>query len=166
MARTFVDFEEQLTGKVTNDVLQEIRNVVMGANGLQSHRLYLDGGKSFSEFWEMGNGLIRAAKGVAVRIRPPVPNQASLAPADVSGPTALSELEFHVLVAVGQRDRVTAREVASTVQLSEQKAKFYLDELSRKHRLVDWFGNMNPGGEDHYALTHEGRRVLVDRKVF
>jgi hypothetical protein len=84
----------------------------------------------------------------------------------VSGPTALSELEFRVLAAVGERDRVTAREVASSIQSSEQKAKFYLDELSRKYRLVDWFGTMNPGGQDHYALTHEGRRVLVDRKVF
>jgi hypothetical protein len=72
MSQTFADFERQLAGKVTNDVLQDIRSVVTGANGLQKHHLYLDGGKSFSDFWEMGDGLIRAAKEVAARVRPSV----------------------------------------------------------------------------------------------
>jgi len=81
-------------------------------------------------------------------------------------PTPLSDLELRILVIVGLRDRVTVCEVASDVQVSEQKAKYYLDELAQRHGLVNWFGNMNCGGKDHYSLTHEGRRLLVERNVF
>lgn len=73
MARAFIDFEAQLRGKVTSDVLQEIRNIATGAIGLQKHQLYLDGGKSFREFWQMGDSLILGAKNVAAKVRPPVP---------------------------------------------------------------------------------------------
>lgn len=103
----------------------------------------------------------------AINIVGPVVHNAGTADAGNAAETApLSDLEFRVLVAVGQRRRVTASEVASAVQVSEQKAKYYLDELDRKHKLVNWFGNMNRGGKDHYSLTHAGRRVLVDRNVF
>ena len=78
----------------------------------------------------------------------------------------LSELEFNILVMVGKRKRVTAREVALAVLVPEEKAKFHLDELDRKHGLVDWYGNMNPGESDHYMLTHAGRGLLVERQVF
>jgi hypothetical protein len=75
----------------------------------------------------------------------------------------LSELELSILVVVGQRRRVTAGEVAAAVQVSEQVAKYYLDELTRNHQYVDWYGNMNPGESDHYMLTHAGRGLLVER---
>jgi hypothetical protein len=78
----------------------------------------------------------------------------------------LSELEFNILVVVGKGKRVTARDVALAVLVSEEKAKFHLDELDRKHGLVDWYGNMNRGESDHYMLTHAGRGLLVERQVF
>lgn len=103
----------------------------------------------------------------AIRIvGPVVHNETSSAASKVAETVALSDLEFSILVVVGQRDRVTAREVASAAQVSEQKATFYLDELAHKHRLVDWFGNMNRGADDHYSLTHAGRGVLVERDIF
>jgi hypothetical protein len=75
-------------------------------------------------------------------------------------------LEFNILAAVGRGKRVTVRQVASAVNVSEEKARFYLDELDRRHGLVDWYGNLNPGQPDHYMLRHAGRRELVQRGVF
>jgi hypothetical protein len=88
------------------------------------------------------------------------------APEKSIDPSSLPDLEFKILVVVGKQRRVTAREVALAVHVTEEKAKFYLDELVRKHELIDWYGNMNPRGADHYMLRHEGRRLLVERKVF
>jgi predicted nucleotide-binding protein len=82
---------------------------------------------------------------------------------------ALSEMEYNVLVEVGKqqqaRQHVTARDVASALNMTEEQSKYYLDELSRKHRLLDWFGNMDRSKPDRYMLTHEGRRLLVERGV-
>jgi len=80
--------------------------------------------------------------------------------------SSLSKLEFDILIAVANHKRATVRQVASAVHATEQKAKFFLDELAHKHRLLDWFGNMDRSISDHYTLTHEGRRLLVDRGVF
>jgi hypothetical protein len=99
-------------------------------------------------------------------VGPVVHNETGSAASKIAERVTLSDLEFSTLVAVGKRDRVTVREVAAVVQVSEQKAKYFLDELARKHRLVDWIGNMNRGAEDHYSLTHAGRRVLVERDIF
>ncbi len=78
----------------------------------------------------------------------------------------LSELEFAILVVVGKLQRATVREVASAVQVNDEKAKFYLDKLDREHRLVDWFGNMDTSISEYYRLTHDGRGLLVERGVF
>jgi hypothetical protein len=81
----------------------------------------------------------------------------------------LSEMEHNVLVEVGKqeqaRQQVTAHCVASVLNITEEQSKYYLDELSRKHRLLDWFGNMDPSIPGRYTLTHEGRRLLVEREV-
>jgi len=78
----------------------------------------------------------------------------------------ISELEFSILVAVGKRQRASVSDVASAVNVNEEKAKFYLDELSRKHELIEWVGNMNPSIPVYYKLNHEGRKLLVERGVF
>ena len=80
--------------------------------------------------------------------------------------SSLSELEFDILVAVGKQGRPTVREVASTVHVTEEKARFLLDELAQKHRLVAWFGNMDHRIPAYYRLTHLGRGILVERGVF
>ncbi len=81
----------------------------------------------------------------------------------------LSEMEYNVLAQVGKRQLVqqqaTARDVASALNITEEKSKYYLDELSQKHKLLDWFGNMDRSIPDRYTLTHEGRRLLVERGV-
>jgi hypothetical protein len=88
-------------------------------------------------------------------------------PSDVdSEHTLLSELEYGVLIEVGKKQlagkHATAHEVASSLKITEEKATFFLDELSRKHRLLDWFGNMDSSIPSRYELTHEGRRLLVE----
>jgi len=80
--------------------------------------------------------------------------------------SVISELSFSVLIVVGKQERATVSDVASAVDVSEEKAKFYLDDLSRRHRLIDWIGNMNPSIPGCYMLNHDGRRLLVDRGVF
>src|SRR5262249_52288865 len=80
--------------------------------------------------------------------------------------SALTELQFKILEAVGRQESATTLKVAAAVNITEEKARFHLDELARKHDLVNWFGSMDRDTPDRYTLTHEGRRLLVDRGVF
>ena len=75
-------------------------------------------------------------------------------------------MEFSILIAVSKLQRASVSDVASSIDVSEEKAKFYLDELAQKHELIDWFGNIAPSIPDHYILNHDGRRLLVERGVF
>jgi hypothetical protein len=82
----------------------------------------------------------------------------------IDGREDLSELEFAVLVAVGKQCEI-ADDVAKRLRLSVEKARYYLDELDRKHRLIDCIRKSDPFPNE-YRLTHEGRRLLVKRGVF
>lgn len=95
-----------------------------------------------------------------------VPAESEAISEDNSSGSPLSELEFDILVVVGKLRSTTVPAVASAVHVTEEKAEFYLEELSRKHKLLRWFGNMDPDIPDRYMLTHRGRGLLVERGVF
>jgi hypothetical protein len=52
--------------------------------------------------------------------------------------------------------------VASALNVSEEKAKYHLHEMSKRH-LISWVGNMDASIPSQYMLEHEGRRVLVEK---
>ena len=56
----------------------------------------------------------------------------------------------------------TVAKITRVLGLSDMEAKYNLDELSRKHKLLDWIGNMNPDIPDCYILTHEGRGFVLN----
>jgi hypothetical protein len=76
-----------------------------------------------------------------------------------------SEIELEVLRIVGTVKDANAHDVAVGLGIGIERAKFYLDELSQTFRLVDRFGNMDRRILDRYLLTHDGRRLLVERGV-
>jgi hypothetical protein len=76
---------------------------------------------------------------------------------------ALSAMEFDVLKLVGQKKRATVLDAVAGLSITVQRAQFYLDELVRSYRLLDWIANMDNRIPVCYTLTHEGRRVLVQR---
>jgi hypothetical protein len=84
-------------------------------------------------------------------------------PESISESAAISDFEFRILLAVAKLERATVDQVASAMQVGREKAKFYLDELSRKHELLDWYASMDRSRPDSYMLTHKGRGLLVER---
>jgi hypothetical protein len=132
--------------KRQDEVLSEVKTLVLQQISQVQQQVITSGSIS---------GVFQATRGLASGL-PTAKNTDSL---------LLSQLELNILEVVGRRERVTAREVAAAVHVSEQKAKFYLDELDRRHGLIDWYGNMNPGEKDHYMLRHAGRKLLVERDM-
>lgn len=75
----------------------------------------------------------------------------------------LADVQIRILKAAADMNRgeATVAKIARVIGLSDMEAKYNLDELSRKHKLLDWIGNMNPNIPDCYVLTHEGRGFVL-----
>lgn len=76
----------------------------------------------------------------------------------------LTDIQLRILKAVADMNRreATVAKITRVTGLSDMEAKYNLDELSRKHKLLDWIGNMNPDIPDRYVLTHEGRGFVLN----
>lgn len=55
-----LDFRAQIISDPTNDLIPTIENTVKAMKALQRHQIYIDGGKSFKEFWVKGDEAICA----------------------------------------------------------------------------------------------------------
>jgi hypothetical protein len=51
-----------------SDIAGGLDEVLRSFRALQRHRLYLDGGKSFREFWELGNGIVAKLKSISKQV--------------------------------------------------------------------------------------------------
>src|SRR5690349_8677806 len=67
------------------------------------------------------------------------PAQRALSQSPTTPKPSPSAMELEVLTIVGTVKDVTAHDVAVRLGIGIERAKFYLDELSRTHRLVDWY---------------------------
>jgi hypothetical protein len=78
----------------------------------------------------------------------------------------LTDVQIRILEAVADmNDReATVAKIVRVVGLSDMEAKYNLDELNRKHELLDWVGSMIPNVPDFYTLTHKGRGLVLSRR--
>jgi len=75
----------------------------------------------------------------------------------------LDEIEERILAmwATGPADlKLQVGHVAGILRIPEQRAQFYLDQLTKKKYLHDLLAM---GGPTRYLITHEGRRFLVGK---
>jgi len=78
---------------------------------------------------------------------------------------ALKGIEFSALQAVAQLGQASIDQVAERLNVSVDKAAYYLEELCHTHKLVSKFYNLGPGAMTQYYLSHDGRGYLIERNV-
>ena len=61
-----LDCMDELNGKVSENVIATIKDVIKESKTIQKHRVFLDGGKSYGDFWENGTSLIQKLKKLEV----------------------------------------------------------------------------------------------------
>ena len=67
------------------------------------------------------------------------------------------------LAATSQDNGLHVQDVMANLSISEQAAKYHLDELVRTHEYLRWVGNTNRDIPNRYPLTHKGRGFLIKR---
>ncbi|MGB8312802.1 MAG: hypothetical protein WCE81_13250 [Halobacteriota archaeon] len=61
-----LDFMGELNGRVSESVIATIEDVIKESKTIQKHQVFMDGGKSYREFWENGTSLIQKLKELEV----------------------------------------------------------------------------------------------------
>lgn len=74
----------------------------------------------------------------------------------------LDPTELEILKLLFARDRLTTEQVAQTLKIQTQKAKFHLEELL-KYRLVHIASSIGKGVS--WYLSQEGRRYVIENKL-
>lgn len=59
VSTSLLDFRSELDDKVGRNLLVTLDQLIREAKTLQQHRVYLDGGKSYNEFWQRGDAVFQ-----------------------------------------------------------------------------------------------------------
>lgn len=62
LGSNLLEFRSMLYGKVNEKVITTIDEIIKDCKVIQKHRLMINGGKSYGEFWEFGDSLIQRLK--------------------------------------------------------------------------------------------------------
>ncbi|HXY88120.1 MAG TPA: hypothetical protein VEG44_06745 [Candidatus Acidoferrales bacterium] len=62
LALGLLDFMGELNGRVSESVIAAIEDAIKESKTMQKHQMFMDGGKSYGEFWENGTSLIQKLK--------------------------------------------------------------------------------------------------------
>jgi predicted transcriptional regulator len=137
-----------------SDVLKTLKsmNELLGSTGLSEKRLEA----VFEQWWPK---LVQDVEAVShdddSAVAPRLDRPSSLPAAE------LSETEQKILAMWAKRDAdltLLATHVVGVLGISEQQARFYLDELTKKKYLHDLHAMGRP---TKYTITHKGREFLV-----
>ena len=77
-----------------------------------------------------------------------------------------TDVQLRILKAVADMNQreATVVKIAGVIGISDMEAKYNLDELHQKHKLLDWIGSLVPNEPDFYTLTHKGRGFVLNLK--
>lgn len=123
---------------------------------IQRHQSYIDGGKSFREFWELGDQCLQTLAEVRSELDS---MEDQLAKSTQSGLTD-EQVEMIKVLAKDGIGPLTAEEIATKLSLSVQKTQFFLDGMLDGSFIFD---RLVIGSPRRYQLARGGREELVRR---
>lgn len=154
---------------VSSDILKgplSDLNALSCGNGSQLHQLV----KELAEILEIESELPQAYQRYidGILAIPPSEDKISFVGDQVEAIPACkpSDVQIRIMKAVAGMNRreATVANIAIVTGLSDMEAKYNLDELARKHKFLNWTGNMNQDVPDFYTLTHKGRGFVLSQR--
>jgi hypothetical protein len=151
-----LDYRARLPVSEDPDLQRLLHEAAVKLRSLESHQLYLDGGKSYREFWEGGEASIALLQEATQRLR-----MAMNAPGQTVADQQLSDQHLQILreLAVQEAAR-SAQDLARCLNVPKERAQYLLDDLLDKGLLLD---RLAVGAPTEYQLSRIGRKFSVDR---
>ena len=67
--RGLLDFRVSMDGKVASEIISNIDEIIKHSKQMQRYRLFIDGGKSFKEFWETGDKIFKEVEDILEKLK-------------------------------------------------------------------------------------------------
>ncbi len=149
-----IDFRSSLVDRVDRDFLKDFDKQIAGLKQLQSHRVHLDGWKSYRDFWENGYRILTYLH----ELPPKIVFKGS------PGERRLEEEKIEILQTLAQIEAqgcspVEAAQLSAILDLSVPLVRYHLGELENEEYVTGSYW------APEYCLDHKGREYLVKNRL-
>jgi DNA-binding transcriptional ArsR family regulator len=154
LVSNLTDFRSNLVDRVDRDLLKDFDKQTSELKRLQSHRAYLDGGKSYRDFWENGDRILTSLHEF----------QAKIVFKGSPGERRLEEKKLEILQTIAQIEAqgcspVEAAQISALLDLSVPLVRYHLGELEKEEYVSGSYW------APEYSLDHKGREYLVKNRL-
>jgi len=149
-----IDCRSSLVDRVDRGLLRDFDKQISELKRLQSHRVYLDGGQSYRDFWENGYRILTSLH----EFPPKIVFKGS------PGERRLEEEKIEILQTIAQIEAqgcspVEAAQLSALLHLSVPLVRYHLGELENKQYVSGSYW------APEYSLDHKGREYLVKNRL-
>ncbi|GEM_PF-1490217 len=157
-----IDFGANLEGVADQPVLQGIETQISNLKRLKDHQLYVDGGKSYGEFWETGDGVFASLRDIIgqVAYKEPPPEQTT----QVGGLEEEKVKILKLLAAAEEsgRERMEDSEISHSTGFSVLVTRYHLRSLQEQDYIHTSHGRGRP---PLYGIHQKGRSFLISNRL-
>lgn len=153
-----IDIRIQLEKKVEKHILTKFNMIISNIKELQRHRLTLNGGKSFKNFWDIGDKYFTELKQIVSEIK--IEEKSSKS-------NILDENKNNILIFLAEIEEknienVIDKKIAEYLNMSILEIRYHLEELEKREFIrVSHFMGRPP----NYHLGRKGRKYLIENDI-
>ncbi len=149
-----IDFRSSLVDRVDRDLLKDFDKQIAELKRLQGHKVYLDGGKSYRDFWENGCRILKSLQ----ELPPKIVFKVS------PGERRLEEKKIKILQTIARIEAqgcspVEAAQLSALLDLSAPLVRYHLGELENEEYVSGSYW------APEYNLDHKGREYLAKNRL-
>jgi len=156
LASDLLDFRANLQSKVDEETLKRVDKLILDLKKVRDHELFLDGGKSYKEFWESGDQIFNALRIISF-------NQSQSNTKD----TELDDEKINILKLLAKKEDSGSQglediEIPHSLNYSLTVVRYHLNALEEQEYI---YGSYSLGAPAIYNIDQEGRKFLIQRKL-
>ncbi len=152
-----LDFRASFEGKADSIALEKITLIISNLKKLYDHQLYMDGGKSYREFWKIGDDMFGSLRDATSTIQ--YVQKSSSRGLDHE---KVKILQLLARYADSGLDKLHDIEISTELDMSMTVARYHLNELEEDEYI---HASLNMEDSPQYSILQNGIDFLVKNKL-
>jgi hypothetical protein len=161
-ASDLIDFRTSLENKADPSVLQDLDKQISNLKKIKDHRITLDGGKSYREFWDKGDKVFATLKKLYGEVLYK-PSENDKSPS--VGGLEYEKISILKLLAEEEesgKEHMLDSEIARATELSLTLTRYHLEALEDKDYIYVGYAIGQPA---LYSINRKGRKFLIENQL-
>jgi hypothetical protein len=156
LASDLLDFRSNLQSKVDKETLKRVDELILNLKKVRDHELFLDGGKSYKDFWENGDKIFNALRTISF-------NQSLPKITD----TELDIEKIKILKLLAKTEDSGSKgledtEISHSLNTSLTVVRYHIGALEEQEYI---YGSYSIEVPAIYNIDQKGRQFLIQRKL-